>query len=66
MKVTLNIDDKLLRRAAELTGVTSNADLVHLCLEALVSSKAAERLGQLGGTDPKLGNVYRRRMGKRS
>ena len=60
MRTTLNIDDELLDKAAQLTGVKEKTSLVRLGLEALVSLESARRLARLGGTQKKL-RVSRRR-----
>jgi Arc/MetJ family transcription regulator len=61
MRTTLNIDDELLGKAAQLTGVKEKTSLVRLGLEALVSLESARRLAQLGGTQKKLRGTRRRR-----
>mgnify|MGYP001561913185 FL=1 len=61
MRTTLNIDDVLLKRATQLTGVQEKTQLVRLGLEALISRAAAQRLAQLGGTSPRLKHIPRRR-----
>jgi Arc/MetJ family transcription regulator len=61
MRTTLNIDDQLLKRAVRLTGVQEKTQLVRLGLEALVSREAAKRLARLGGTEPHLKDIRRRR-----
>lgn len=61
MRTTLNIDDRILRRAAEITGVKEKTSLVRMGLEALVSLESAKRLARLGGTEPKLRRIPRRR-----
>ncbi|MGQ0555422.1 MAG: type II toxin-antitoxin system VapB family antitoxin [Nitrospiraceae bacterium] len=61
MRTTLNIDDQLLKRAGQLTGVHEKTQLVRLGLEALISREAAKRLARLGGTDPQLKEIRRRR-----
>lgn len=61
MRTTLNIDDQLLKRAVQLTGVQEKTQLVRLGLEALVSREAAKRLARLGGTEPHLKDIRRRR-----
>lgn len=61
MKTTLNIDDDLLARAAELTSVREKTALVRMGLEALIALESAKRLAQLGGTEPDLAPVRRRR-----
>jgi len=64
MRTTLNIDDSLLRHAAQLTGVKEKPSLVRLGLEALISKESARRLANLGGTEKQLRAVRRRRSGK--
>ena len=59
MKTTLNIDDDLLKRASELTGVTEKSTLVRLGLLALISNESARRLAQLGGTERALNPIPR-------
>jgi Arc/MetJ family transcription regulator len=49
MRTTLNIDDSLIKRAAQFTGVHEKTQLVCLGLEALISREAAKRLARLGG-----------------
>ena len=61
MRTTLNIDDQLMKRAAQLTGVQEKTQLVRLGLEALISREAAERLIKLGGSDPHVKAIRRRR-----
>ena len=64
MRTTLNIDDALLERAARLTGVSEKTSLVRMGLEALIAAASARRLAELGGSEPKLGPVRRRRQGQ--
>jgi len=61
MRTTLNIDDDLLQRAQELTGITEKTAIVRSGLEALIARESARRLARLGGTDPDLKEVPRRR-----
>lgn len=61
MRTTLNIDDGLLRRAADLTGVHEKTALVRLGLEALIARESAKRLAELGGSERGLRPVPRRR-----
>lgn len=63
MRTTLTIDDALLQRAKELTGIHENTALVRAGLEALIAREAAKRLAALGGRQPKLANISRRRSG---
>ena len=64
MKTTLNIDDELLEEARRLTGVHEKTALVREGLEALIARESARRLKELGGTEKRLREVPRRRMGK--
>ena len=61
MRTTLIIDDELLERAREYTGVQEKTALVHAGLEALIQRVASLRLAALGGTEPQLQPVPRRR-----
>jgi Arc/MetJ family transcription regulator len=61
MKTTLNIDDRLLERAARLTGVKEKTSLVRLGLEALIARESARRLAKLGGSEKDLRRTPRRR-----
>jgi hypothetical protein len=61
MRTTLNIDDRLLEKAAKLTGIEDKAALVRMGLESLIAIYSARRLAQLGGTEPKLRPVDRHR-----
>lgn len=61
MRTTLIIDPKLLEQARELTGISEKTALVRAGLEALIAREAAKRLALLGGTQPKLSDVPRRR-----
>ena len=61
MRTTLNIDQAVLSRAAELTGVREKTALVRLGLEALIARASAARLAALGGTEKKLRPIRRRR-----
>ena len=61
VRTTLNIDDQLMKRATQLTGVHEKTQLVRLGLEALISREAAKRLIKLGGSDPQVKAIRRRR-----
>lgn len=52
MRTTVTIDDDLLRRAAELTGIRERSTLIREGLETLVRLEAAKRLALLGGSQP--------------
>ncbi|MFA4918186.1 MAG: type II toxin-antitoxin system VapB family antitoxin [Thermodesulfovibrionales bacterium] len=61
MRTTLNIEDRLLDKAAKLTGIKEKTSLVRLGLEALIAKESSKRLANLGGTEKKLNMVPRRR-----
>jgi hypothetical protein len=63
MRTTLILNDRLLERARELTGIREKTALVHAGLEALIAVEAAKRLAALGGTEPQLRDIPRRRAG---
>jgi Arc/MetJ family transcription regulator len=62
MRTTLNIEDELLARAAELTGIKEKTSLVRLGLQALIARESAKRLAALGGTEENLALIPRRRV----
>ncbi len=63
MRTTLNIEDKLIRKATKLTGIKEKTSLVRLGLEALIARETSKRLAKLGGTEKKLHLASRRRTG---
>jgi Arc/MetJ family transcription regulator len=50
MRTTLILDDELIAKARELTGIEEKTRLIHMGLEALVQRAAAKRLAALGGS----------------
>ena len=61
MRTTLNIDDHLLKEASRLTGIEGRTTLVKESLRALIERESARRLASLGGSEPDLNSVPRRR-----
>ena len=61
MRTTVTIDDELLVKAAELTGVKENVALLRQGLQTLIRVESARRLAALGGTDPRAQVAPRRR-----
>ncbi len=61
MRTTINIEDDLIRRAAELTGIREKTSLVRLGLETLIARESGKRVARLGGTEKKLETIPRRR-----
>ena len=61
MRTTLALDDELVARAQELTGLKEKSVLVREALRALIERESARRLARLGGTEPDLKLTPRRR-----
>jgi Arc/MetJ family transcription regulator len=61
-RTTLNLDGELLKRAQEVTGMTQKTAVIHEALRALIASDAARRLALLGGSQPDLRPIPRRRF----
>jgi Arc/MetJ family transcription regulator len=62
MRTTLNLDDVLLEEARVLTGIEERTALLHEGLRALIARESARRLAMLGGSEPTLRDVPRRRV----
>ena len=61
MRTTVTIDDDLFEDAKWLTGIEGKTALVREALRYLVERESARRLAKLGGTQPQLKPVPRRR-----
>jgi len=61
MRTTLVLDDDLLGRAQALIGPMDRTALVREALKALIQRESAKRLALLGGSEPALKPVPRRR-----
>ncbi|MGB8693035.1 MAG: type II toxin-antitoxin system VapB family antitoxin [Steroidobacteraceae bacterium] len=61
MRTTLILNDELLDKARRLSGLAEKTAVVHAGLEALIARESARRLAILGGSEPKLQAVPRRR-----
>jgi len=65
MRTTITLDDALLKSAQLLSGVQERSALLKEALTALIERESARRLAKLGGSEPKLRAVPRRRQRKR-
>jgi Arc/MetJ family transcription regulator len=61
MRTTLIIDDALLAKAQELSGLREKTAVLHAGLHALIARESARRLAALGGTERGLNPIPRRR-----
>jgi Arc/MetJ family transcription regulator len=61
MRTTLALDDALLAKAQAFTGLKEKSALVREALTALIERESARRLARLGGSEPELEIVARRR-----
>jgi len=61
MRTTISLDDELVSEAVSFTGLTERTALVREALHALIEREAARRLIRLGGSQPGLKDVPRRR-----
>ncbi len=64
MRTTVSLDDELLARAQSYTGLTEKSALLREALTALIQREAAWRLARLGGSQPNLKPIPRRRPAK--
>jgi Arc/MetJ family transcription regulator len=61
MRTTLNLDDRLIERAMQLTGIKEKTALIHAALKALIARASGRRLAALGGSMPNMRSIRRRR-----
>jgi Arc/MetJ family transcription regulator len=61
MRTTVTLDDALLKQAQTLSGLQENGPLLKAALQALIHRESALRLARLGGSQPDLEDIPRRR-----
>jgi Arc/MetJ family transcription regulator len=61
VRTTIALDDDLLAEAQRLTGTNEKTALVRQALTALIERESARRLARLGGSDPAVSEIPRRR-----
>ena len=59
MRATINIDDEIIARAQDLSGLQERSALMREALNALIQRESARRLAKLAGTEPQLDDVPR-------
>jgi Arc/MetJ family transcription regulator len=62
MRTTIALDDDLVFRAQDYTGLSEKSALVREALKALIEREAARRLVALGGSQPGIISAPRRRQ----
>jgi Arc/MetJ family transcription regulator len=61
MRTTINLDEHLISEAQRVTGMKERTALIHEGLKALIQRESARRLARLGGSEPRLRPIPRRR-----
>jgi Arc/MetJ family transcription regulator len=61
MRTTVALDDQLLEKARELTGLEETSALLREGLKAIIERESARRLARLGGSEPDATAAPRRR-----
>lgn len=61
MRTTVNLDEHLLHQAQRLSGLTERNMLIREGLKALIERESARRLARLGGSEPQVESIPRRR-----
>ena len=61
MRTTIALDDELVAKAQDLTGLTEKTALIREALKALIERESARRLARLGGSEPQLRDIPRQR-----
>lgn len=61
MRTTVVLDDDLLQRAQEYTGIAERTALLREALKALIHRESSQRLAALAGTMPDLEDIPRLR-----
>ncbi len=62
MRATVALDDELVLKAQEISGVTERTALLRLALNSLIHLEASRRLAAVGGTEPDLVEIKRVRV----
>ena len=62
MRTTVTLDDELVKRAMEDTGISEKSQLLNEALRQLTRREASKRLIALGGTMPDLEYIPQRRQ----
>lgn len=61
MRTTVTLDNELMEKAAEYSGLSERSAIIREALKAFVAREAARRLAAMGGSDPTATAAPRRR-----
>jgi Arc/MetJ family transcription regulator len=64
MRTTVTLVDDLLAEAMKLTGIEDRGSVLHAGSKALVERESARRLARLGGSQPTIPGIRRRRSAR--
>ena len=65
VRMTLNVDEELLKDAQDAVPGATKTELVHQGLRALLARRAAERLAAMGGKAPRVQRAKRSTWSKK-
>ncbi len=63
MRTTITLDDALVSEAKSLTGIDETPSLIREALKGLIARESSRRLARLGGPEPHVADIPRRRPG---
>lgn len=61
MRTTVTLDDELVEKAMKYSGIEDRSELLRHALRTLIELEASRRLARLGGSEPDIRPVPRRR-----
>ncbi len=59
MRTTLNLDEKLIKKAQSMTKIKQKTSLIHKALELLIARAAQSELANFAGTQKKIKSIKR-------
>jgi Arc/MetJ family transcription regulator len=65
MRTTITLDDTLVEKARQLSGIAERSALINEALRALIARETSRRLARLGGSEPQLRPIPRRKSARR-
>jgi metal-responsive CopG/Arc/MetJ family transcriptional regulator len=66
MRASVTLDDALLRKAHEYTGIAERAELIREALKSIIAREAGRRLLALAGAASEIKDVPRRKLNRKS